>query len=160
MTTRHLYLDIDGVLNTRPGHEESTPWGRHEHPSALISYAPELIRCVNELIASIEELQVFWLTSWEDEAAEFGRQVGLKGADEWTWLPASGPGRGLEWEKLSSLRRHMLDTHPDQVAWCDDELATEPVARAWADTDGVLTVAPTAVLTPAQLRAIARHFSD
>lgn len=148
---RHLYLDIDSVLNTHDVGPAMEFWGDHEEPSILISYAPRLIRAVNHLIASTEDLQVFWLTSWEEEAAWFGEQVGLVGAGDWEWLSAVGGGRGLEWEKFVSLRDHLEQTQPDQAVWCDDELATEPAAREWARDRGVLTIAPDNVLLPQHL---------
>lgn len=152
---RHLYFDIDGVLNTiRVDDSARAAWGDHAYPSLLISHAPRLIEQVNELIARIDGLEVFWLTSWEEDAAWFGEQVGLNGSWDWLWLPAAGPGRGFEWEKFTAIRDHLAETQPDRAVWCDDELRTEPDAQGWAAQQGVLTISPDNVLLPEHLQQI------
>lgn len=160
MTTRHLYLDIDGVLNTHQPSLGHNPWGAHLDPAPLITYAPALIDEVNDLIAGVENLRVFWLTSWEDEAPDFGATVGLNGARDWPWLSAAGYHRGEDWEKFLSIRNHIRQTSPDQVVWCDDELALEGTARNWATKAGILTIAPSNVLTPEHLQQIRDYFAD
>lgn len=152
---RHLYFDIDGVLNTiRVDDAAREAWGPHSFPSLMISYAPRLIEQINDLIARTEGLEVYWLTSWEDDAAWFGEQVGLHGSWDWLWLPAAGPGRGYEWEKFTAIRNHLAETQPDRAVWCDDELRTEPDADTWARDRGILTVSPSNVLLPEHLRQI------
>lgn len=149
--TRHLYLDIDGVIN---GKLDASEWGEHEQPNFLVSYPPQLIVELNDIIANTRDLRVFWLTTWEREAADFGAIVGLAGSDSWEWLPAVGSGRGLQWEKCDSIRAHIARTAPEVVIWCDDELANEPEARQWALDNHVVPIAPSNVLTREHLTQI------
>ena len=158
--TSHLYLDIDGVLNAVGWSGAHTPpWDDLCRPGPALTYSPGLVRGLNQVIANTPELEVFWLTSWEEEAAQFGERLGLAGAAEWRWLPASGAGRGLEWEKYLSIREHVEATRPSRVVWCDDELATEPDVSRWAASVGIHTVSPTWLLTPNQVDSIREYFS-
>lgn len=158
MPARHLYLDIDGVLNTLQPNRPGTPWGRHEYPNIMVSYPPALVSALNLLIEETPDLGVFWLSSWEDEAPAFGESIGLVGAGDWPWLASAGPGRGGEWEKFVSIQEHLDETRPDISVWCDDELATEPQARGWANASGLLTISPDNVLTPEDVFAIQQYF--
>lgn len=84
--TSHLYLDIDGVLNAVGWSGAHTPpWDDLCRPGPALTYSPGLVRGLNQVIANTPELEVFWLTSWEEEAAQFGERLGLA-------APPSGGG--------------------------------------------------------------------
>ena len=154
---RHLYLDIDGVLN--PWHIDGT-WGQVVEKTIFTHFPPSLIAELNELIASVPGLQVFWLSSWERASQDYGQDAGLIGSEQWPWLPAGGSGREEAWEKFVSIQEHLKVTQPDQVVWCDDELMEERAAWRWAcDQPNLLPISPENVLLPEHLEQIRSFFA-
>lgn len=149
---RHLYLDIDGVLN--PWHIDGT-WGRVVEKTIFTHYAPALVDAMNELIAEVPNLKVFWLTSWEESAHDYGEDAGLIGGAHWPWLPASSSGREEDWQKFISIQAHLEQAQPERAVWCDDELLHERTAWEWASArSDVLAISPENVLTPEHLEQI------
>lgn len=129
-----IAFDIDGVLN--PTVHDPIPacvtdrWPDMQPPTALITRVPSMIRRVNELLARHPEVTPMWCTSWEENAAWFGEQVGLTGSSDWEWLPAVGDGAVADWQKFISIRERVERDQPDLMIWCEDDLVRR-------DEDGV-----------------------
>jgi hypothetical protein len=160
--TAHLYLDIDGVLNAYERHvipDKFLRWPEY------IAYgreyvAPAMIEALNALIRDFD-VKVFWLTTWERGAAEFGEKIGLTGAKDWPWLPAIGHGPD-GWEKFDSIRQHVATHQPDVSFWIDDDLIDEHEARLWAIVNGVRWIAPHGLhgITPENIISMRRTLSE
>ncbi|WP_257477602.1 HAD domain-containing protein [Acidipropionibacterium jensenii] len=139
----NVYFDIDGVLNLYgPDPLSQTPddqdlWSSYRSQSMMLTYSPEMIARINEILA-IPGVTPFWLTTWEREAAWFGSQVGLTGAEEWQWLPAVGMTPSGQWQKFASIRSHLKVARPQLAIWFDDDLAIQSDARAWTDRLGAV----------------------
>lgn len=131
----HLYLDIDGVLNpiALEGETLADVWGGLTAYTAAYGeqVAPALVARLNRLVAE-HSITGHWLTTWMQEAPEFGQLVGLAGSESWPVLEAKS-SLGWAWPKFSSVRAHVEATAPDLAIWFDDHLAEEPEARQWAD---------------------------
>ena len=150
----HLYLDIDGVLNAYERGVIKAPslWegGYRRHGWEWV--APAMVARLNGLIAE-HGIVCHWLTTWERGAGAFGKLIGLAGSEHWPWLPALS-GIGADWPKFTSIREHVAENKPDLAFWFDDDLATEPDAVDWVDTQSnVYAYAPTGAhgITPRML---------
>lgn len=159
-----LYLDIDGVLNAfvrhaLPNYQSLWEGGYHQtYPDKKsIHTAPAMVAALNDLIAE-HSIACHWLTTWEEDAPAFGEDIGLTGSGAWPVLAACS-GRGSDWPKFTSIRDHVEATRPDVAIWFDDDLATEPDARAWAAQNRVLAIAPGNLhgIEPAHLEAAREH---
>lgn len=157
----HLYLDIDGVLNAYERHvvrDEFLRWP--EYVAYGREYvAPAMIEALNGVIADYD-VNVYWLTTWESGAGDFGKMIGLEGSESWPWLPALGHGH-QGWEKFDSIRRHVAQSLPDVAYWIDDDLLHEPEARVWAQQTGVNWIAPHGLhgITPENIASMRASFS-
>jgi hypothetical protein len=160
----HLYLDIDGVLNACSNRfvpKDLRAWPEYVEVNKYEIVAPAMIERLNEVIAK-HGIIGHWLTTWEREAPEFGGQIGLAGSDGWAWLPTHyRDGFSDTWGKFQSIQEHTSVTQPTSAIWIDDDLATEPAARAWAKANGVIALAPTAGngITPQMLDRIDAELS-
>ncbi len=136
-----IYFDIDGVLNLYgPDPRPAAPgdadlWDSYNGQSMMLTYSPDMVARLNEILARAG-VTPYWLTTWENEAGWFGEHIGLAGAKEWPWLPAAGQTPSGEWQKFSSIRRHLRSTRPELAIWLDDDLATQDAARRWAARSG------------------------
>lgn len=143
--TVNLYFDIDGVLNPyhhRPGAVEDA-WDDYQDPHFLITTSPKMIARLNHIITTYG-VRCFWLTTWEEQAAWYGREVGLKGSEHWEWLAALPPrGSDGDWQKFLSIRQHIATTRPSLAVWMEDDLLVAPEPAQWAEeTPGVEAVVP------------------
>jgi hypothetical protein len=160
--TFHLYLDIDGVLNAYERHivrDLDLRWPEYvAHGREYV--APAMITALNELIADFD-VKVFWLTTWERSAGEFGEKIGLSGSSTWPWLPALRFGAD-GWEKFDSIKRHVEETRPAVAYWIDDDLLHEPDARVWAQQSGVQWIAPHGLhgITPENIASMRNSFKE
>lgn len=153
----NLYLDIDGVLNAATAKLTlSKAWPDFTCMTPYTLTSPSMVEQLNATIRH-HNIDVFWCTTWEREAAAFGKRIGLVGAEDWPWLPTAD--RDGKWGKFVSVREHRNATNPDAAIWIDDDLADEHEASLWAARHGVLALAPTLAhgITPAMLTLIARH---
>ena len=153
--TTHLYLDIDGVLNAWLRHKASTSLWDGGYEFHRLWYgefvAPAMVSRLNALIAE-HDIQGHWLTTWMDHAPTFGAMIGLTGSGKWPVLEAV-TGRGRDWTKWTTIRKHVSSTKPDLALWVDDDLAKHRAALRWAKSSGILSWAPNGLhgITPAIL---------
>lgn len=162
--TTHLYLDIDGVLNACSNMfvpVDLKAWPEYVLVNKYEVVAPAMIRELNRVIAE-HGIIGHWLTTWEREAPEFGKQIGLTGSGDWEWLPTHyREDHADRWGKFQSIQEHTSLTQPDSCIWLDDDLANEPAARDWAMANGVMALAPTAShgITPHMIAQIEARLS-
>lgn len=157
----NLYLDIDGVLNAPTANMalgQHMAWPEYRELAPYTLTAPAMIEQLN---ATIERhgINVYWATTWESEAPEFGKRVGLAESENWPWL--STRDRDRKWGKFVSVREHWRADQPDAAIWIDDDLSDEHAATLWAARLGILALAPTNQhgITPAMLTQINHHIA-
>lgn len=123
----NIYQDIDGVLSpfSDGAPKKNTQW-RGEWRTERIAgfsmlWSVELIEALKEIDAR-EDVQFYWLTSWEDDAVEFFAPVVGIGAD-WPVLHSNGWDDDLKkWWKLRALWDCSLLTEPSKTIWLDDDI--------------------------------------
>lgn len=134
-----LLLDIDGVVNaiskTEPRHVWPTlVWSRDGYPSGGVVFPLLWSRPVIEYLVDLSErVEVRWHTTWQEEAHEFARIVGLP---EGFGLIAKAPERMASpgifarqqflagkpaWWKYPAAERVLVEEKRPLV-WIDDEI--------------------------------------
>jgi hypothetical protein len=143
MTTRRIYLDVDGVLNavrarfpseTESGWSEDS-WRLQEINGFPIRWSTELVDELNTLVADGAEIR--WLTTWCELAGEMiAPALGLKGGED--WLLTDGVTTDLRmmadfgrrgWWKLDAFERDAADLveNGGKAVWLDDDHAHERI---------------------------------
>ena len=164
--TNYLFLDIDGVLNAPLAKlNHSTAWPEYRYAQRKPGYtygeivAPEMINQLNQLIKE-HDVTVVWLTTWEEEAPDFGQRIGLNEATGWEWLDTGDRnGNWGKWESIKTYLNNYRQKH-DHIAWLDDDLVDEHDASLWAAKNNILAIAPTNThgITPAHLQQLQNHY--
>lgn len=154
MTTKRLYLDVDGVLNAFPYDngqhmrdgvfDYASPWDddwqRGVARDYIITWSPTLVDHLNEALAHPDGPELHWTTTWEDNAPEFIRPLlGIEIAPEREFVVHPGFKRArsasILWKKASIMHRveTMRDEGQEPLAWVhiDDEL--QEVYDDWYD---------------------------
>lgn len=146
-----IYLDVDGVLNAvSPSTPRSWGWGESECVTVNgfpIRYSPLLVERLNALAAR-EDVTVWWLTTWERDAATLlAPAIGLNGS-AWEVLGTDehySKELADGWWKWHAVVDHFLSSGTRAV-WIDDDLGFDRKAQEWAAmhvADGtLLTVSP------------------
>ena len=146
-----IYLDVDGVLNAvSPSTPRTWGWGESECVTVNgfpIRYSPMMVDRFN-VLAARDDVTVWWLTTWEHDAASLlAPAIGLDGGT-WDVLGAeSHYSKELAggWWKWHALVDHFL-SHGRRAVWIDDDLSYDREAQEWAArhvADGtLLTISP------------------
>lgn len=133
-----IYLDIDGVINSLSKNppRQNTGWEGEWKKEKIMGYtilwSVELVDCLNAL-AEREDVQIKWLTTWQDQAGEFfSPGTGINGAD-WDFFSTSENALFAYdyWWKLNAIVQDVEETKPEKVVWIDDELPHRMQAQAW-----------------------------
>lgn len=166
----HLFLDIDGVLNavgalnTLP--KTKRPWSDYQLVEQGTrfneTYSPTMIKQLKDLIEK-HRIKVHWLSTWEEDAHEFGIKIGLAQMHGLKWPYLDTEDQFGVWGKHRSLRLHnaIHRERGDRIAWIDDDLRDEYEAQLWASESGILTIAPNPHqgITPAHLHILNEHYT-
>jgi hypothetical protein len=148
MTKTIIYIDVDGVINSFRKSFQGTGWSGQWKLETINGYKihwyPELVDALNEL-AQREDVQVKWLTTWQDKAAtDLSPVLGIEG-QYWDVLYAEDQEDLFDlsngWWKLHAIIKDYVYHKPDKVVWIDDDFKYEPNARDWVENmDGVVHV--------------------
>lgn len=147
-----VLLDVDGVLNALGPPDDS--WADWQYGSAAalerewpIRFSPTVVTAVRGWAATVE---VRWLTTWGHAANEGLRhllglpELSVAGTPDAAAVPATPAAGALSavtpaapdgltgrWWKLDVVRS-LVGRQPERrLVWVDDDLAADPVARAW-----------------------------
>ena len=146
MTTKRLYLDVDGVLNAFPYatsddmrkgvFADENPWGddwkRGEARDYIITWSPRLVDAINEALAHPDGPELRWTTTWEHLAPEYIRPLlGIEVDPEREFVVERGPrrmddyGPSITWKmaRLLDIYETMRADGDEPLAWVhiDDE---------------------------------------
>lgn len=149
MTRIIIYLDVDGVINAiRNGTPSQKRTGFKDFRREVvrgfqIQYAQEIIDQLNKL-AERDDLEIKWLTTWEEHAAnDLSPAIGING-QHWEVLTGDMHSwSGRDWWKLRAIRDDHAKHQPELAIWIDDDIKREREAIYWAaETEGVLAISP------------------
>lgn len=142
-TKKHIYLDVDGVINAismKPPVQNTGwegEWRTEKVDGYNILFSVELIERLNALAAR-EDVQITWLTTWCDRAASMiSPALGLNGED-WPVISATKEEMGYDrgWWKLAKLRQHRkLHGLYGPSYWLDDDLHFYQPAVKYVDEE-------------------------
>lgn len=169
---KHIYLDVDGVLNaiskkppvTNTGWEGE--WRTEKVDGYNILFSLELVERLNALAAR-EDVQFVWLTTWCDRAAsQISPALGLNGQD-WPVIAADRSEMSYRgtWWKLSKLRAYRkLHGLYDRSVWVDDDLEFYDPAMDWVREEGEYLKGISPIMhhgiTKKQMEEIESYLSD
>lgn len=153
MTKTIVYIDVDGVINSFSESRKLSGWEGEWKLAKVMKYNihwyTDLVESINAL-ASMDDVQVKWLTTWQDKAVtELCEPLGIEGK-YWDVLyhdASEGDhlfSRQTGWWKLKAIIRDMAIHAPDKVVWIDDDLKYEINACEWTSHlgDKILPVSP------------------
>jgi hypothetical protein len=147
MTTKRLYLDVDGVLNAFPylsgldlrqgkfafGSHWDDDWQRGEANGYIMTWSPSLIDAINEALAHPDGVELYWTTTWVDDAPELIRPLMGIEVDpnrEFVVHPRFGQTRSasIVW-KMAQIQHRIgqlrdLGAEPGPWVHIDDEMHT------------------------------------
>lgn len=151
--TAIVYIDVDGVINSFVESRKLAGWEGEWKLEVVSSYKihwySDLVDSLNKL-ATMEDVQVKWLTTWQDKAAtELSPALGIEG-QFWDVLyhdESEGDhlfSRHNGWWKLKAIIRDVATHNPDKIIWIDDDFKYELNAIEWAEhiSDKILPVSP------------------
>ena len=139
--TTIVYIDVDGVINSFKESRKLTGWQGEWRVDTVMGYKihwyTDLVEELNKL-AAMEDVQVKWLTTWQDKAvSELCPALGIEGK-YWDVLyhdESEGDhlfSRNNGWWKLKAIIRDYTIHQPDKVVWIDDDFKYEGNAMEWA----------------------------
>jgi hypothetical protein len=140
MTKTIVYIDVDGVINAFHKSFKGTGWTGHWEMKKVIGYKihwyTDLVESLNEL-AKREDVEVKWLTTWQDKAVtDLCPALGIEG-QYWDVLYAEDQEDLFDlsngWWKLRAIIKDYTIHQPDKVVWIDDDFKYEGNAIAWAN---------------------------
>lgn len=142
MTKTIVYIDVDGVINSFNESRKLAGWEGEWKVEKIIGYRihwyTDLVESLNEL-AKREDVEVKWLTTWQDKAVtELCEPLGIEGK-YWDVLyhnTSEGDhlfSRGNGWWKLKAIINDYTIHQPDKVVWIDDDFKHEGNAIAWVN---------------------------
>lgn len=169
---KNIYLDIDGVLNamSHKPPKMNTQWYGEWREEKIMGYtilwSVELVERLNAL-AERPDVQVKWLTTWRQDAAQtFSAPVGING-QEWFFFDDHDREMGNleEWWKFRHFRKDFEDGVAEKYVWIDDDLMWEKHSREWMEnisTDLLLPISPNSNhgITRKQMELIESFLSD
>lgn len=135
-----VYIDVDGVINSFRKAFQGTGWTGQWKLETINGYKihwyTELVDALNEL-ASREDVEVKWLTTWQDKAAsDLAPVLGIEG-QYWDVLYPEDQDDLFDltngWWKLHAIIKDYVYHKPDKVVWIDDDFKYEPNARDWVE---------------------------
>ena len=149
-----VVLDVDGVLNSvyrRGPFPAGFYWPVKQFPCTLtadysatytMQYAPSMIAALNALLAN-RRTQLCWLTSWQQDALNVGRGMGLAGARPDVVVDYHRGVYDDQIGKAPGLTRFLAGVPDDAaVVWVDDMLHD----GYYSTDDAVAELAPIQVL--------------
>lgn len=161
-------LDVDGVLNAAADPPSPLVWPDWSRVTARaqgvdwpIWFSPSVTRFIRQ-VHDGGVAEVRWLTTWENDAnAELAQRLDLPScavagiADPC----ACGDDRCRGWWKWCAARAVVAAEPGRRMIWTDDDLRYEPAAMRWAESHGVLALAPDAStgLSPSDLKTIVAY---
>lgn len=143
MTKTIVYIDVDGVINSFHSSFKGTGWAGQWRVETVSGYKihwyTELVESLNEL-AKREDVEVKWLTTWQDKAAsELSPALNIEG-QYWDVLYPKSQDDLFDltngWWKLHAIIEDYVTHKPDKVVWIDDDLKYEPNAIDWLSQMG------------------------
>lgn len=149
MSKTIVYLDVDGVINSF--HKSQTigwegEWKWASVNGYIIHWYTDLVESLNKL-AQMENVEIKWLTTWQDKAAQdLSPALGIEG-QYWDVLRASDQDDLFDlrngWWKLHEIIKDVAIHKPDKVIWLDDDFRHDLSAIEWAEHVGnVLPISP------------------
>ena len=145
----NIYMDVDGVLNgvmaaPADGGWDRDTWRRFKAKGFYITFHTELIERLKAIEAR-EDVEIFWLTTWCDDApALLSPEFGI-GAD-WEVLGSylyEHQGVTLGWWKATNIEAHLRETKPNKFVWLDDDIQHElGFTPEWIQEVPGLSIAP------------------
>jgi hypothetical protein len=146
-----IYIDVDGVINSFHQSFKGTGWSGDYRLKKIIGYKirwyTDLVDSLNEL-AKREDVEVKWLTTWQDKAVtDLCPALGIEG-QYWDVLYAADQEDLFDlsngWWKLRAIIKDYTIHQPDKVVWIDDDIKYEGNALAWINhmEDTVHAVSP------------------
>lgn len=146
MTKTIVYIDVDGVINSfRKAHHGTKWYGEYKLEvinGYKIRWYTDLVESLNEL-AKREDVEVKWLTTWQDKAAsDLSPVLGIEG-QYWDVLYPEDQDDLFDltngWWKLHAIIKDYVYHKPDKVVWIDDDFKYERNAVEWVQAmDGIV----------------------
>lgn len=152
MSKTIVYIDVDGVINSFNEYRQTTgwlgEWKKEKVGKYWIHWYTDLVEELNKL-SKMENVEVKWLTTWQDKAAsDLSPALGIEG-QFWDVLyhdPSAGEHlfyRHNGWWKLNAIIRDVAIHKPEKIVWIDDDFKEELIAIDWAEHVGnVLPISP------------------